>query len=473
MAIQLGTRIGRYKILQLIGKGGMAEVYKVHDPQRAKPLAMKVLRAELAGDRTFLAQFEEEARTLAKLKHPNIVRFYGFEREGKTAAILMDYIDGESLRKRLQRNRGKPFSSKQIKKILGPVGRALHYAHQMGVVHCDLKPGNILIDRSGQVFISDFGIARRVYSSGSALSGAGSPAYMAPELVNHQEPLPQSDIYALGVMLYEMASGGEQPFTGERAGISGSTAEKIRWEQVHLEPKTPHGVDETTAAVILRCLRKDADARYATAQQMVAELGEGKIERIKPEKKKREKKVKAKKLARQARKIPVGWILCILGILCAAIMISRLFQPSDNGDVFKNTVQSENIAPAQPLPQPQSPGSSESGDSSSDDNMFIVIRNDCVGLNTMIDIAVCNWDARDQNAIFTLTRPDGVDQTIVKTFPCCFLMDCGGINLPAWDMEIEPESSDSPGVWQVQVTGSSTGKTAILEFTVDRFCQGQ
>ena len=266
----------RYRVDESLGRGGMAEVYKVWDLQRDVPLAMKVLREDLAHDVVFLKRFEREAKTLSKLQHPNIVRFYGLEQDDMLVFMLMDYIEGESLREEIFRSRGKGMSLDRILEIMHPVCSALNYAHQSGIVHCDLKPGNILIDKNGKVFISDFGIARHIDASTSTMVGIGTPAYMAPELIKGQDPTPQTDIYALGIVLYEMLTGGERPFTGERATITGTTADKVRWEHLQLEPipigKYNPQVNSQIEKVVQCCLNKDAQNRCANVIDFLDEL---------------------------------------------------------------------------------------------------------------------------------------------------------------------------------------------------------
>jgi formylglycine-generating enzyme required for sulfatase activity len=186
----------------------------------------------------FLRRFQREARNLERLQHPYIVRFYGLEQDEGLAFMLMDYIEGTTLRKEIFRAEG-PFTERKALEVLRPVCAALHYAHNLGVVHCDVKPANIMLERSGRVLVADFGIARMAESTTTTLVGAGTPAYMAPEQVTGGEPSPQTDLYALGIVLYELLTGGERPFTGEQAGITGSTTEKVLWEQNHLAPPAP------------------------------------------------------------------------------------------------------------------------------------------------------------------------------------------------------------------------------------------
>ncbi|MGC1377091.1 MAG: bifunctional serine/threonine-protein kinase/formylglycine-generating enzyme family protein, partial [Anaerolineales bacterium] len=262
------TLQNRYRVDSFIGRGGMADVYKVWDQNRAVYLAMKVLHADLAEDRAFLRRFKREADTLAKLQHPHIVRSYGLETDGRIAFILMDYIEGVSLRTRIF-DLNRPFTSEEALEIMQPVCAALHYAHQSGIVHCDIKPANIMIHKNGTVLVSDFGISRITEAATATMVGAGTPAYMSPEQARGADLTPLSDIYSLGIVLYEMLSGGERPFTGERAKTTGGTSEKVRWEQINAAPpalrKLNPQVSPALEAVVMCYLQKEPANRPANA----------------------------------------------------------------------------------------------------------------------------------------------------------------------------------------------------------------
>ena len=266
---------GKYQVEAPLGRGGMADVYQVWDRQRQTYLAMKVLRSDLATDLVFIQRFQREARNLAKLQHPNIVRFYGLEQEGRISFLLMEYIEGMTLQDLLFEKR-KPLEKNELLRIMRPVCSALYYAHQKGIIHCDMKSSNILIDKSGKVYVSDFGIARQMEASTASLATAGSPAYMAPEQLQGRQVTPQTDIYALGVVLYEMMSGGWRPFDGQRANFQASTREKIAWEHQNLEPipirrhnkSIPAGIEHT----ILKCLEKDPAKRFRDTNILFQEL---------------------------------------------------------------------------------------------------------------------------------------------------------------------------------------------------------
>jgi serine/threonine protein kinase len=174
------TLLKRYRVDEFLGRGGMAEVYRAWDAERSVSVALKVLNENLAGDYVFTRRFAREAHALELLQHPNIVRFFGFEEAEGLAFLVMEYVDGVTLRRQL-RLMGSPLTFPEALAVLQPVCSALHYAHEMGVYHCDVKPANIFIERSGRVLLGDFGIARLSESATVTSSTTGTPAYMAPE----------------------------------------------------------------------------------------------------------------------------------------------------------------------------------------------------------------------------------------------------------------------------------------------------
>ncbi len=266
----------RYRVDTFLGRGGMAEVYKVWDNQRMVFLAMKVLHQDMAEDKIFLRRFRREAQTLSKLEHPHIVRFHGLEQDGRTAFMLMEYVDGLSLRTMIF-DAGTSLPLGHIKEIMHAVCGALYYAHHKGMVHCDIKPANIMLDRHGGVRLADFGIARMTDGATATMVGAGTPAYMAPEQIRGKNPVPQTDIYALGVVLFEMLTGGERPFTGEQAQSTGSTGEKVRWEHLNLHPPSPRkwnpSISSPLEAVVMKCLSKNPAQRFDNTLELFNELG--------------------------------------------------------------------------------------------------------------------------------------------------------------------------------------------------------
>ena len=262
------TLLGRYHVQESLGRGGMAEVYKVWDSHRKDHLAMKVLLEGLSTDIIFMHRFEREAQTLKGLQHKSIIRFYGLEKEGRLAFMLTDFIEGSTL-KGIIFDAGGALPLSQVSAIMNPVCAALSFAHHEGFVHCDIKSENIMLNKYGEALLMDFGIARMSDSATATMQGIGTPAYMAPEQIRLEELTPQSDIYSLGIVLYEMLTGGGRPFTGDHAQITGGTSEKIRWEHTHLPPPSPRSWNRNISValekIILRCLEKNPQDRYPNA----------------------------------------------------------------------------------------------------------------------------------------------------------------------------------------------------------------
>jgi serine/threonine-protein kinase len=259
------TLKGRYHVQALLGHGGMADVYKAWDSYRQYHVAIKVMREDLAEDPEFARRFQREAGALAQLAHENIVRFYSFEQEDLTAFIVMDYIEGITLRTEIARARG-PLPLAQALAVTGQVCAALHYAHAMGVLHRDIKPANIMLRSDGRVLLSDFGIAKVADATTATSVIPGTPAYMSPEHCLSQRLDARADIYSLGVVVYEMLAG-RRPFSGDSpAAGTGSTAERIRWEHLYapvppLRQFNPSLSPELEAAV-MRALEKDKERRW-------------------------------------------------------------------------------------------------------------------------------------------------------------------------------------------------------------------
>lgn len=266
---------GRYRVQEFLGRGGVAEVYRAWDARRGIEVALKFLREDLAEDRAFVRRFRREAQVLEKLRHPNIVRYYGFEEMEGQAFLVMEFIRGVSLRRYLH-ELGRPLTVGEAVTVLEPVCKALHYAHAEGVLHCDVKPGNILLERGGRVVLSDFGIARWAEGGGSTVTVVGSPAYMALEQVRGQGLGVWTDVYGLGVTVYEMLTL-RRPFPGERG--KGTTRERVLWEQMHIEPRSlrdhnpqvPVQVEE----VVRRALRKEPGDRPGDVLEVLRGVAQG------------------------------------------------------------------------------------------------------------------------------------------------------------------------------------------------------
>lgn len=255
------TLLKRYFLRELIGSGGMADVYQAWDNLRASKMAVKVLRRDLAQSARFIRMFEQEAELLRKLEHPNIVHLYEFDKENDVIFIVMDWVEGTNLRQAIN-DRKKPFGLDETSRILQPVCAALNYAHQNKVYHCDVKPANILLHVNGNVLLTDFGVARLASDGG----GGGTPPYMSPEQFSGGTISAATDVYALGITIYEMLAG-MVPFRGEEPNSQGSTLrDKIAWEHQNTLPRPlrQHNplVPTTVEDVVKIALSKNPADRY-------------------------------------------------------------------------------------------------------------------------------------------------------------------------------------------------------------------
>jgi len=266
----LGRCIGRYEIMQEIGRGGMALVYQAYDRVHRRVVALKVLPPYFEHDLFLLRRFLREGEAASRLRHPHIVRVYEAGEADGVHYIAMEYLPGGSVADALQRY-GRPFDLHTAADIIIQIAAALDYAHEWGVLHRDLKPSNILLDGRGRAALSDFGIAK--VAGHSTLTPArtllGTVLYMSPEQARGRRDLDRrSDVYSLGVILYEMLTG-RPPFQGEHeAVILRQILDDPPPRPRKLNPTIPPAVER----VILTALRKDREHRYATAGQLAMAL---------------------------------------------------------------------------------------------------------------------------------------------------------------------------------------------------------
>jgi serine/threonine protein kinase/Tfp pilus assembly protein PilF len=258
------TFAGRFQIIEEMGKGGMGRVYKVYDTEIKEKVALKLLKPEIASDAKTIERFRNEIRLARKIAHRNVCRMYDLGEYRGTRFITMEYVDGEDLKSTIRRIGRLPVGKAVA--IARQICEGLEEAHRLGVVHRDLKPGNIMLDREGNARIMDFGIARSMKTKGITGAGImiGTPEYMSPEQVEGKETDARSDIYSLGVVLYEMVTGqmlfeGESPFT-------------VGMKHKGEVPKDPKGLNpqipDDLSASILKCLEKDRDRRYRNAGEL-------------------------------------------------------------------------------------------------------------------------------------------------------------------------------------------------------------
>lgn len=268
MSFKVGETIGPYKIVAQIGQGGMATIFKAYQTNLDRYVALKVMHPALKEDRSFVMRLQREATVIAKLNHPNIVAVHDFREYEGIPFLVLQYIEGKTLKDVLKEQK---LNTQQILNIVRPVADALSYAHARGVLHRDVKPSNILIDNEGHVYLSDFGLARIAQSGESTASQdmmIGSPHYLSPEQAKSEPVDERTDVYSLGVVLYEMFVG-RVPFKAETtyATILAHINDPPPPPR-SLNPKVPPAVEQ----VILKALAKNPNDRYPSVREMMRAL---------------------------------------------------------------------------------------------------------------------------------------------------------------------------------------------------------
>ncbi|HEU0188224.1 MAG TPA: serine/threonine-protein kinase [Gallionellaceae bacterium] len=264
------TQLGRYNIIGELGQGAMGTVYKAVDPLIDRVVAIKTITLSLALDEKdeYEARFYQEAKAAGRLSHPNIVTIYDVGKSGDVAYIAMEFLQGRELRDIL--NDGQRLPVDQVIDIVAQVAMGLAYAHEHDIVHRDVKPSNIMVVRDGHVKITDFGIARMASAAVRTQTGMvlGSPKYMSPEQVMGKLADRRSDIFSLGVMLYEMLTG-QAPFNGENVNA-------IMYQTLNTVPPPPStlrpGVPDMLNFIVAKALAKDLDDRYQNAKEFADDL---------------------------------------------------------------------------------------------------------------------------------------------------------------------------------------------------------
>jgi serine/threonine protein kinase len=266
MSFNVGENVGPYRITEQLGQGGMATVYKAYHAALDRYVALKVLHPAFNEDNSFIMRFQREARVVAKLEHPHIVPVYDYAEHEMRPYLVMKFIEGDTLKARL--NRG-PLASNEINQIVDSIGAALAYAHKQGILHRDIKPSNVMIANDGVIYLADFGLARIAQAGESTMSSdsiMGTPQYISPEQAMGKKDLDEgTDIYSFGVMLYEMVVG-QVPFSAD-------TPFSVIHDHIYtplpmpraINPKVPESVER----VLLKALAKDRQDRYDSVNSLI------------------------------------------------------------------------------------------------------------------------------------------------------------------------------------------------------------
>ncbi|MBM3932832.1 MAG: hypothetical protein FJ319_00755 [SAR202 cluster bacterium] len=268
VSIPPGSSLGRYRVIQQLGRGGMATVFKCHDPDLDRYVAVKVLPSYYNDDPTFIARFAQEAQTVAKLNHPNILQIYDFGSDKGFSYIVSEYLPGGNLQDKLK---GEPLPLDEVVKYMAPLASAMDYAHAQGIIHRDLKPSNVLLSSDGKPILADFGLARMMESAvrfTQANQALGTPEYMAPEQAMGADADHRSDLYALGIIIYQLLVG-QTPF---RADTPAATLmAHVHWP-LPLPTTLNPNIEPRLEATLLKALAKEPDDRFQSAGDLIDAL---------------------------------------------------------------------------------------------------------------------------------------------------------------------------------------------------------
>ncbi|MDP7532412.1 MAG: serine/threonine-protein kinase, partial [SAR202 cluster bacterium] len=263
-----GSRLGRYRVVELIGRGGMATVFRALDPNLDRYIAVKVLPSYYTDDPTFVERFAQEAQTVARLRHANILQIYDFGEDKGFTYIVTELVTGGTLQDKLGVD---PISGEETLRLMGPLAEGLDYAHSQGIVHRDLKPANVLLGDNEFPILADFGLARMLEASmrfTQTSQALGTPEYMSPEQAMGADADHRSDLYAFGVMLYQMLVG-QTPFrTDTPAATLMAHVHKAMPLPTLLNPNIAPRIE----AILLKCLAKDPEDRFQSAKDMITAL---------------------------------------------------------------------------------------------------------------------------------------------------------------------------------------------------------
>jgi len=265
MATQDRVLNDRYRLVEQRAAGGMAVVYKAQDLSLSRTVAIKILRPSLTNDQTFLVRFRQEARNVANLSHPNIVTVYDFGQDGSTYYIVMEYVEGQDLKKLIKSE--APFQTDRALNLAIQMCAGIGYAHRAGLVHADVKPQNILVTGADHVKVTDFGIAQALSETQPREKQSivwGSPHYFAPEQAAGDQPTPASDVYALGIVMFEMLTG-KLPYNGiDQQSLALAHMREPVPHVMDFNPRVPVHLDR----IVYKVMAKKPNDRYATADQL-------------------------------------------------------------------------------------------------------------------------------------------------------------------------------------------------------------
>jgi Tol biopolymer transport system component/serine/threonine protein kinase len=316
------TFAGRYQIIEELGKGGMGKVYKAQDTEINEKVAIKLIKPEISADEKTVERFQNELKFTRKISHRNICRMYDLNKEEGSYYITMEYVSGEDLKSFIRR--AAPISIPKAISIAKQVCDGLEEAHSLGVVHRDLKPSNIMIDKNGNARIMDFGIARSTTGKGITDKGMmiGTPEYMSPEQVEGKEVDQRTDIYSLGIILYEMLTG--------RVPFEGDTALTVAVKQTTETPKEPREYNEHISddlnSLILKCLEKEKENRLQSTDQLRFELENIEkdiptTDRVIPERKSQTSKEITVTFRKKKLVIPAVFVLLLLAVILGYLFL--------------------------------------------------------------------------------------------------------------------------------------------------------
>ena len=355
MPFSPGTTVGPYQIIEQLGAGGMATVYKAYHPALDRDVAIKVLHPAFKNDPQFFVRFQREARIVARLEHPNIVPVYDFNEFEGEPYLVMRFVNGETLKASMQ---NAPFDAATVLRLMEPVCDALAYAHRQGILHRDIKPSNIILADNGHVFLTDFGLARMAELGESTLSQdmlVGTPQYISPEQAQGQGNIDgRTDIYALGVVLFEMVTG--------RVPYSGDTPFAIIHDHIYKPLPLPSSLNEQVSErlekVVLRALAKNPDDRFSTMEEFWQALKKALtpsgsaatvVRPVPPPETTVEKKAKKKWSKKKIALVAAGALISLF--LCVAIITSQPDEtaapPADVPPVEQSAGQTTDSLPPQ------------------------------------------------------------------------------------------------------------------------------